>query len=45
MPEEGIGTAVRLALNSTYANPRAPDAVSLTALLRRAWAGEPPASD
>jgi maleylacetate reductase len=45
MPEDGIGTAVRLTLESTYPNPRAPDAASLTELLRRAWAGEPPAAD
>ncbi|MCR0985603.1 maleylacetate reductase [Roseomonas populi] len=45
MPEEGIATAVRLTLESTYPNPRTPDAASLTALLRRAWAGEPPAAD
>lgn len=45
MPQEGIATAVRLTLESTYPNPRTPDASSLTALLRRAWAGEPPAAD
>lgn len=45
MPEDGIGTAVRLTLESTYPNPRTPDAASLTALLRRAWAGEPPAAE
>jgi alcohol dehydrogenase class IV len=44
MPEDGIGTAVRLTLDSTYPNPRTPDVASLTALLRRAWAGEPPVS-
>ena len=45
MPEEGIAAAVRLTLESTYPNPRQPDPASLTALLRRAWAGEPPAAD
>jgi len=45
MPEEGIATAVRLTLESSYPNPRAPDAASLAALLRRAWDGAPPAAD
>ncbi len=45
MPEEGIPRAVALALEGAYPNPRTPDAASLAALLRRAWAGEPPAAD
>ncbi|MBR0663081.1 maleylacetate reductase [Roseomonas hellenica] len=43
MPEDGIGRAVALVLEGAYWNPRPPDAASLEALLRRAWAGAPPA--
>lgn len=42
MSEEGIPRAVALVLEGTYWNPRTPDAASLEAMLRRAWAGTPP---
>jgi alcohol dehydrogenase class IV len=42
MREDGIARAVALVLEGTYWNPRTPDAASLEAMLRRAWAGAPP---
>ncbi|NNN29131.1 maleylacetate reductase [Streptomyces sp. S3(2020)] len=43
MPEEAIHEIVGLTLADTYPNPRTVTAENLTHLLRRAWAGEPPA--
>lgn len=45
MPEDVIGGAVALILEGAYWNPRQPDAASLEALLRRAWAGAEPEAD
>ena len=45
MPENGIGRAVALAMKDPYYNPRPLDAVEIQALIRRAWAGEPPRAD
>lgn len=44
MPEAGIGQAVGLVMQDRYWNPRAPEPDALRAMLRRAWAGERPAS-
>ncbi len=42
MPEHGIDTAADLVMHDQYANPRPPERDALAAMLRRAWAGEPP---
>jgi maleylacetate reductase len=42
MPESGTSRAVELAMSDPYYNPRPLDAVEIEALIRRAWAGEPP---
>ncbi len=42
MPERGIVEAVDLVLRDQYANPRPPERAAIEAMLRRAWAGEPP---
>jgi alcohol dehydrogenase class IV len=39
MPKDGIARAVAQATANPYANPRAVDAMSLTELIERAWAG------
>jgi alcohol dehydrogenase class IV len=43
MPESGIEEAATLAAANPYPNPRPIDRAGIAALLRRAWAGEPPA--
>src|SRR5690606_25921006 len=45
MPEAGIDKATQLALQNPYWNPRPLQEDRLRALLRRAWAGEPPAAE
>lgn len=45
MPAGGIETIVRLTTQNAYANPRPLDAVALTRLLDRAWAGKLPATE
>ncbi|WP_301117995.1 maleylacetate reductase [Pusillimonas sp. (ex Stolz et al. 2005)] len=42
MPESGIDKAVELALKNPYWNPRPLTDKDIRALIRRAWAGEPP---
>lgn len=42
MPEAGIDKAVQLALKNPYWNPRPLTDKDIRALIRRAWAGEPP---
>jgi alcohol dehydrogenase class IV len=42
MPEAGIGRAADLALANPYWNPRPLERPAIEALIRRAWAGEPP---
>ena len=42
MPEAGLEQAADIAVQNAYANPRPLDHGELLALLRRAWAGEPP---
>jgi len=42
MPESGIDKAVDLALKNPYWNPRPLTEKDIQALIRRAWAGEPP---
>jgi alcohol dehydrogenase class IV len=42
MPEAGLEKAADIAVQNAYANPRPLDRGELLALLRRAWAGEPP---
>ncbi|WP_327000464.1 maleylacetate reductase [Dactylosporangium sp. NBC_01737] len=44
MPEAAVGRIVDLAIGSPYANPRPVTRDGVTALLRAAWAGEPPAA-
>jgi alcohol dehydrogenase class IV len=42
MPESGVPVAVKDAMENAYWNPRPLEADSLTAMLKRAWAGERP---
>ena len=44
MPESGVSIAVKDALESPYWNPRPLNAEGLTAMLKRAWAGERPSA-
>ncbi len=44
LPEGGIAEAARIAVSSPYPNPRPFDEAAIAALLRRAWAGERPAT-
>lgn len=43
MPEEGVDEICARAARDPYANPRPVDADGLRPVLRRAWAGDPPA--
>ena len=45
MPEHGIEEAAALAVDNPYPNPRPLRRDALTAMLRRAWAGDIPAED
>lgn len=45
MPENGIDLAADLTLANPYWNPRPLDREGIRALIARAWAGEPPASN
>jgi len=45
MPESGIAQAVDIALANPYWNPRPLERDAIHALIARAWAGEPPATD
>jgi alcohol dehydrogenase class IV len=42
MAEDGIDRVADLAVANPYWNPRPVDRDAIRALLRRAWAGEPP---
>lgn len=42
MPEAGIELAAEQVMQDQYWNPRPPERDALRAMLRRAWAGEPP---
>ncbi len=44
MPEDGIGRAAALALESPYWNPRPVEKDAITALIGRAWSGAAPAA-
>jgi alcohol dehydrogenase class IV len=44
MPEEGITRAAELACATPYPNPRPIERPAMEALLRAAWAGQPPAA-
>jgi maleylacetate reductase len=45
MPEDGLARAADLAVQHPYWNPRPVERDAITAMLRRAWAGEPPVID
>ena len=45
MPESGIAKAAELAVLNPYANPRPIDRGLIEAMIRRAWAGEPPTGE
>lgn len=44
MPEAGIEEAAFLIMQDQYWNPRPPERDAVQAMLRRAWAGDPPSS-